>query len=253
MFIPRIALVSACLVLAATTGQAAQIEMTNSPCRLFDSRNIGAGNKITSAATVNIATREAAGDGQGGEIGCGAPSTAAGVIVNIVLLLPESGGWARLYPAGGAEPLSTTINASANIANETNGAMILVGDDGEVTLHTSISAAHFVIDLIGWIDGSGESREHTNPSHTVGPRFRRILTFTNAPFGGVSPGDRFLVSESGTVGPLVGHENEWMYYDGSGWVFEAPVDGDLAYESATGKYFGYRANLDTWNEIALVP
>lgn len=236
-------------VLFVASTAAAQIELRASPCRLYDSRGIGAGNKLTSSANEDITTRGAAGNSQGGETGCGAPPTAMAVVVNIVLLSPESTGWARFFPQGGTEPLATTVNASASVANEANSAILLVGDNGEITLHMSITASHVIIDLVGWVDGSGESREHTNPSYVVGPRFRRFLTTTNAPIGGLSPGDRFLVAASGTVGPLVGHENEWMYWDGSTWVFEKPLDGDLAYESATGKYFGYRASFDTWNEL----
>lgn len=228
---------------------AADTEYRITACRLFDSRNIGSGSKITSSSSINIATREDAGSSQGGETGCGAPSTAGVVKLNIVLLLPESSGWARLYPAGETEPLSTTINASSGVTNETNGADIPVGDDGEITLNSSVSAAHYIIDLVGWHDAAGESREHSNPPYMIGPRHRRFLTFSSAPFAGLSPGDRLIVSMSGTVGPFVDHEGEWVYWDGSSWVFETPVDGDLAYESATGKYWKYRASLATWSEV----
>lgn len=239
------------IILTVTAGavQAAEIEFRTTQCRLYDSRNVGTGAKIT---TATIETRGDAGSGQGGESGCGAPPTASGVVVNLVSFEAVSAGHGRLWAFGETEPLAVSINVATTVAENT-GLLVLVGDDGKLSWH-SVFTGHLVIELSGWIDGAGESRERSSPSNVIGPRHRRFLTFQNVPFapGVVDAGDRFVVSSSGTVGAFVGHENEWVYWDGSGWIFEEPQDGDLGFEASSGDYWRYRA-LDTpeWSRLTL--
>lgn len=226
---------------------AADIELRQTPCRLYDSRIAGTGSKINSTTIETFKGRVSTAS-QGAESGCGIKETSIGAVVNLIVFQPESGGWARVWAKDKTEPLSTSINSSPGILNESTGLMTMIGTNGQLSLNSSITLAHYIVDLTGEIDGAGESLERGNPSHTTGPRLRRVLTFINAPFAAL-PGDRAIVSPTGAVGPFVGHENEFVYWDGASWIFEVPVYGDIAYESSTDKYWKYNAVLASWSEI----
>lgn len=223
------------------------ITMRATPCRLFDSRNIGGagmGSKINAAS---IETYGAAGDVQGGQADCGVPHTASAVVLNLVVFQPDSGGWARMWACGATEPLSTSVNAFLGSANEATGLLVKLGTDGKISLNASITAAHYVIDLSGYIDGGGEAGFQA-------PRLRRFRYVVTYPFlpGTLEAGDRFLVSPSGAVGDFYGHGNEWAYWTGAAWVFEPPADGDLGYAWAEGIYYRYKGSgTPQWDSLSM--
>lgn len=145
-----------------------EIELRQTACRLFDSRQIGglnAGPKITSATiettdpaldTVAFTANGRSYNAQGGEAGCRVPATATGAILSVVLFQPDGVGNATIWPAGSTQPLSTSINSSGSL-NEVSGVMVSLGSGGDLSLASTISGAHYVIDL----SGSSQNAENT--------------------------------------------------------------------------------------------
>lgn len=248
MMLKKLTLVLCLLAAVAGAAGATDLQLRTTPCRLYDSRNIGVGSKITNATILAWGN---AGSAQGGEASCGAPETAEAVVVNVISFEATTPGHGRLWPYQATEPLASSINVTAALAENT-GLMVNLGTDGKLSWN-AVYSGHLVIDLAGWLDsdGAGVGRDDFDA-----PRHRRVLTIVNAPFapGAVVPGDRFLVAASGTVGAFAGHENEWVYWTGSAWVFEEPGDGDLAFDASTGLYYRYRAlGSAGWAQLALVP
>lgn len=137
------------LAISTVTAYGADTVLRTTPCRLFDSRNIGTGDKIISAT---IETLSDAGTAQGGESNCDVPSTAVGVVLNLTAFQPNSGGWARLWATGEPEPLSTSINAFSGAGNEATGLIVATGTGGEISLTSSIAGSHYIIDLAGYLE-----------------------------------------------------------------------------------------------------
>lgn len=246
-----------CVIGAAEAGE---VVLRDTPCRLFDSRNIGGtglGPKISSGT---IETWNNAGSAQGGESGCGIPAGSTGAIINLIAFAPESSGWARLWAYGLTEPLSTSINVTSGQLNEASGLTVHVGTGGKISLNASIGASHYIVDLAGHIDGSGGA--HPFGVELKAPLLRRVLSMVNAPVGGLAAGDRLLVIDA-TANPFIGHDNEYATWRGLGscdpstagcWLFEEPNDGDLAYVASngtSGALWAYQAiGSATWKELA---
>lgn len=249
------------LTVLAGAAQAAEIEIRNTACRLYDSRHVGGyntGSAVSSATidaqavsldTVAFSQGGISYNAQGGQAGCRARSGDNAVTLSVLIWSPSASGWGRFWPFGESEPLSTNINSSGG-TNENSGVPVTLGEDGRISYHASFTS-HLIVELMGSKDGSGFSRESADPPQVTGPRHRRFLTFANAPFLGSGVGDRLIVSASGTVGAFAGHENEWAVWNGDGWEFETPVDGDLAYDASTGNYWRYRGSTAAWGQLAL--
>lgn len=180
---------------------AAEVVLRDTPCRLFDSRNIGGlglGSKVTSLLGATIETADPGLDVvsyttsggiainyQGGEAECRVPANATGMIVNLVAIQPDSGGWARIWAYGETEPLSTSINVTAGQLNEVTGIMVNLGTDGKVSLSALISSSHYVLDLAGftletypdWAIATGTVEEIgiAEPSEPGGPYYNYLL------------------------------------------------------------------------------
>lgn len=145
-----------------------EIELRQTACRLFDSRQIGglnAGPKITSAtietshADLDAVVFTANGrsyNAQGGESGCRVPSKAGvtgatGVIVSVVVFQPNGVGNATLWPAGLPQPFSTSINSSGAVTEVTS-IMARLGAAGQLSLASTIPGSHYVVDLVGQLN-----------------------------------------------------------------------------------------------------
>lgn len=232
---------------------AADLVLRDTPCRLYDSRNIGGtglGSKVDSAT---IETWGDVGVAQGGESGCGVKYGTAGIVVNLTVYQPNSAGYARIWRFGSTEPLPASISFASGQTDESTGILVGVGiQDGKLSLNSPFSAAHFIIDLAGSIDGGGGGSEGFPDPEQV-----RVLSFINAPIAGAQPGDRLVVS-SPTANPFIGHSNEYAVWKGipscspssaTCWDFYVPGDGDIAYEASTRKYWKYSAFVPGWTEI----
>lgn len=147
--------------------RAAEVVLRDTPCRLYDSRNVGglgSGSKISSSTGATIETFDTDLDVvsftsngidynmQGGETGCRVPASATGVVINLTAFQPDSSGWARLWSYGSTEPLSTSINVTSGQLNEATGLMVKSGTDGKISLSTIITTSHYVIDLAGYTE-----------------------------------------------------------------------------------------------------
>lgn len=240
-----------CAAFAAVPVDAAGLVLRDTPCRLFDSRNIGTGSKITSAT---IETWGSPGTSQGGEAGCGVPYGSSGVLLNLTVFDPNSAGFVRLWRFGSTQPLSTALSFSSGQLDECAGLTVGVGiQNGKMSLNSPFLGAHFILDLAGWIDGGGGGSEGL-----PAPRHLRFLSTTNAPVTGLSGGDRLLVLNP-TANPFIGHDNEFATWKGipscdpttaACWSFEMPSDGDFAYEASTALYWRFRLlSFESWDIV----
>lgn len=215
---------------------AADLILRDTPCRLFDSRNIGgtgAGPKITSAT---IDTWGTPGASQGGEPGCGIPYGASGAAINLTVYQPNGPGWVKLWRFGSAQPLSTSLSFASGQLDECAGLLVGVGlQDGKISLSSPWGGAHFIVEVAGWIDGGGGGG-------FPAPRQLRALSFVNAPVAGMEPGGRLIIIDATAV-PFIGHDNEYVVWkgipscdpsDAACWSFESPRDGDLAFVASGG-------------------
>jgi hypothetical protein len=85
------------------------------PCRVVDTR-AGFGG-IMSASTQRNFTIKGAG-------GCGVPTTAKAVSLNVTIVSPTQDGFVSLWPTGGVFPVVSTINFNAGEPALANGAIV---------------------------------------------------------------------------------------------------------------------------------
>lgn len=134
--------------LGVTQAQAEDVVLRNTPCRLYDSRNVGGAGLGAKITTATVLTKNAPGGSQGGESGCGVPDDASAVVVNIVAFDPNGSGYGRLWAYGATEPLSTSIN-STGAMSENTGLLVHLGTDGKMSFHSSYTG-HLIVDLVGY-------------------------------------------------------------------------------------------------------
>ncbi len=215
-------------IILATAARADNIFYVNQ-CRVLDTRNLG--GPLAAGIGYSFAVRGQVGQIQGGTANCGIPEEASGVMIVLTSTGASGAGHLEVYPAQNPPSSPTarlSYSAGLNIADE-----VLVrlqsfnANQNDVAVKPAVSATHLVADVVAYTVAS--------------PRQRPFLTFADAPFapGAVSPGDTFIVRNG--IGAFAGHDNQWVAWTGSGWIFYTPFDGDLAYEVATGTYYRYRA------------
>ncbi len=78
----------------------------------------------------------------------GVPTDARAVSLNVTVTQPVTGGWAAVYPCGGARPLASNLNF---VAGQTvpNAVVVKPGTGGAVCVYTS-AATHLLVDLNGY-------------------------------------------------------------------------------------------------------
>jgi hypothetical protein len=116
------------------------------PCRLIDTRwtNGPLGGPGLVAGTNRVFTI--------GEV-CGVPSTATAVSVNVTVTGPTVAGHLRLYPAGAALPLVSSINYAAGQTRANNG-IVPLGPGGQIAVWCAQASgtAHFILDVSGYFE-----------------------------------------------------------------------------------------------------
>ena len=130
---------SACLSLAASFH-------TVTPCRIADTRNPdGPYGGPALAANTN---RNFLIIGQ-----CGVPVTAQAVSFNFAVVSPTDLGDVRVFPAGGAFPLVSTLNYRPGQIRANN-AIVPLGPSGGITVRCvqASGTAHFLIDVNGYFE-----------------------------------------------------------------------------------------------------
>jgi hypothetical protein len=120
------------------------------PCRLLDTR--GADGPALAGNTGNTAAARlfpAAGR-------CGVPETAKAIAANVTVIAPGNGGDLRLFPAGAAVPLASTVSVVRG-RTRTNNAVLALGAGGRIAAQYdlppgSAGTAHLVVDLAGYFE-----------------------------------------------------------------------------------------------------
>src|SRR4029077_17546889 len=82
---------------------------------------------------------------------CGIPSSATAVACNLAVFLPTNDGDLRLYPAGGAAPLSSVINFRPGIVRANN-AILRLGAGGQISVQCDMPSGltNFFFDVYGY-------------------------------------------------------------------------------------------------------
>jgi hypothetical protein len=116
---------------------------TVSPCRMIDTRGAeGPSLAANSTRVFQVVDR------------CDVPGDAAAVALNVTVALPSDVGHLRLYPAGGAIPLASTVNFTPG-RTRANNTIVSVGLDGGVTVRCvmppdSSGTTDLVMDVVGY-------------------------------------------------------------------------------------------------------
>jgi hypothetical protein len=116
---------------------------TVSPCRLVDTRDPPASPLAANSTRVFPVAGA-----------CGIPADARAIAVNATAVNPADLGNLRLYPAGAAAPLASSLNFSAGVTRANN-AIVSLGTDGQIAVQCdmppgSIGQTHFVLDVYGY-------------------------------------------------------------------------------------------------------
>jgi RHS repeat-associated protein len=149
------------------------------PCRLIDTRAgsgfpagygppsiLGSGTQRTFVMT-----------GQ-----CGIPANASAVSLNVAVWGPTTRGGLRMFPAGGATPLVSTLNWEANILALANAAIVPLGAGGAMTVQVDgTGTVDIFVDVNGYFPTPGAPGDLS--FRTVAP-CRVIDTRTGSGFSG---------------------------------------------------------------------
>jgi hypothetical protein len=114
------------------------------PCRLADTRSLGAGGPLISGVPRAFLVAGA----------CGVPADATAVAVNLAVVDPPGGGYVTLYPGNRAAPVASSLNFNAGVTRSNNAAVRLstdgLGTLGAVSSLGSGAAVDLVIDVTGY-------------------------------------------------------------------------------------------------------
>jgi hypothetical protein len=193
------------LLLGAASVAAAQTPLPDglgyyavTPCRVVDTRLIGAGpgTPMLGDETRTFRMRDTTLSYQGGAAGgCGVPSEALAAMVNIVAVSPSGPGhfkvWAHPLPA----PAASTLNygAVAGLNALANGIAVPLCDArihpclADLVVFNRLSLSHLVVDVVGYFAPAALATTGlAGPPGVMGPMGPRGLTGPIGPGG--SPG-----------------------------------------------------------------
>ncbi len=158
------------------------------PCRVADTRGNGFTGAYGPPSLAANGTRSFTITGQ-----CGIPASAEAVSFNFAALNVGAAGDLRVFPAGGAAPLVSTLNFSASTPTIANAAIVALGSGGAITAEADAVSIDLIIDVNGYYAG------------------------------GVGNGNTFLGSSAGNF-TMTGGDNTGIGLD----AFHANVTGILA-------------------------
>jgi CHRD domain len=118
-----------------------------SPLRAYDSREIGTAKLAAgSTTTVSLAT----GALLDKSIAVAVPPGATGAIVTLTGVNPDGTGFLKLYSAASPEPATSNLNFAAAGGTTAVSTQVAVDATGAVKVTVGPSAAHVIIDVIGY-------------------------------------------------------------------------------------------------------
>jgi hypothetical protein len=118
---------------------------TVQPCRIIDTRQSAGPNGGPAVGAMTQRTVQVGG-------GCGIPSTARSVSLNVTIVPPWDAGHLTIWPADGPRPLASTINYAGGKVRANN-AIIRLSPDGALNVFNGGSdSAHFIIDVNGYFE-----------------------------------------------------------------------------------------------------
>jgi hypothetical protein len=119
---------------------------TVTPCRRVDTRlaSLGGPQPLAAGSVKRFALAG---------LPCAVPATARAVSLNVTVAGPTGAGHLRLFPAGGAEPLSSTLNYAAGLTRANN-AIVGLGEAGEIAVRVGQASGtvHVVVDVNGYFE-----------------------------------------------------------------------------------------------------
>jgi hypothetical protein len=82
---------------------------------------------------------------------CGIPPSATAVAINLAVFAPSNSGDLRVYPAGTAAPLASSINFRSGIVRANN-AIVPFGTSGQISVQCDMPSGgtHFFFDVYGY-------------------------------------------------------------------------------------------------------
>lgn len=116
------------------------------PCRVYDTRVDGGGVPLAGAATRNFTVKNV----------CGVPADAKAVALNVTVTGPTTDGYLSLWPAGGAQPVVSTINFVTGEPALANGAIVpLAVATPDLSIYYGVGVAgswsvHVILDVTGY-------------------------------------------------------------------------------------------------------
>lgn len=114
------------------------------PCRVVDTRGNGFGGAYGPPLLLAEIARDFVLTGR-----CGLPANAVAVSLNFTVVTPTGDGFLATFPAAGAVPLVSTLNFRAGQVLA-NAAIVPLGTGGAITVYSSGSSTHLLIDVNGY-------------------------------------------------------------------------------------------------------
>lgn len=158
-----------------------------SPARILDTRS---GNGGRSTALGPRTTYDVQVTGRGGVPGSGVSS----VVVNVTVTGPTEASFVSVFPAGGTQPATSTVNVTPN-RTVPNLAIAKIGAGGKVSVYNDSGNAHVILDVVGWF-GNSSTLGQAARLKTLSPV--RLLDTRNS--GSIGANSSIAVQVTGRVG-----------------------------------------------------
>ena len=108
------------------------------------------------------------------------PVGAAALVTNVTAVAPDSLGYVTAYPAGTAQPATSTLNTAHRNATTANLAITPITDRGSA--YYSRTGTELVVDLQGWFTGAAGTATTPVPANTA--PVPRVLMIGDSTLGG---------------------------------------------------------------------
>jgi Arylsulfotransferase (ASST) len=86
----------------------------------------------------------------------GVPDAATAVVVNLTVTQADAYGYLTAFPCGSARPNTSNVNYDVGV-DRANTTVMALGPQGSLCFETAESAAHVIVDVIGWFGDSPDA------------------------------------------------------------------------------------------------